>query len=62
MRVDPAHAVKARELRDRYLEQFNDPVNGGMILPSGKYAVCRQIGATPAGFVAPPPLLEQRAA
>jgi hypothetical protein len=37
--IDPAIVAKARELRDRYLEQFNS----GMILPNGKYQVARQI-------------------
>ena len=37
-RVDVA---AARELRDRYLEQFNS----GMVLPQGKYEVCRAIEA-----------------
>ena len=45
---DPAHVAAARELRDRYLEQFN----AGTILltaglPGGKYDVSRAIEAKP---------------
>jgi hypothetical protein len=37
VKADPKHVAAARELRDRYLEQFNS----GLILPAGKYAVGR---------------------
>ena len=40
IKADPAHVAKARELRDRYLEQFNA---GTLELPGGKYEVTRQI-------------------
>ena len=36
---DPRHVAAARELRDRYLEQFNS----GLVLTGGKYEVARQI-------------------
>ena len=44
---DPQHLAKARELRDRYLEQFNSGVlaDGTKILPAGKYQVSKQIDA-----------------
>ncbi len=45
---DPALAGKARELRDRYLEQFNAP--GSTIAPAlsqGKYDVVRLVEASP---------------
>jgi hypothetical protein len=35
----PAHVAAARELRDRYLEQFNS----GNVLPNGKYEVSRAL-------------------
>jgi hypothetical protein len=38
---DPGLIAAARELRDRYLEQFY----AGKVLPTGKYEVCRQIEA-----------------
>ena len=38
---DPKHVAAARELRDRYLEQFNS----GLVLPNGKYAVGRALVA-----------------
>ena len=41
VKADPKHVAAARELRDRYLEQFNS----GMVLSGGKYEVCRQIDA-----------------
>jgi len=49
VKANPAHVAAARELRDRYLEQFNS----GLVLPSstssgqagGKYEVSRQIEA-----------------
>ena len=44
LKNDPAHVAAARELRDRYLEQFNS----GLVLPGGKYDVCRVIDAKPA--------------
>ncbi len=54
---DPVHVAAARELRDRYLEHLNgEQFNSGMVLPGGKYEVCRQIEAKPAA-----PLLEQAA-
>ena len=45
-KINPAHIAKARELRDRYL----DEVNSGMLLPSaeGKYDVSRQLAASDA--------------
>jgi hypothetical protein len=39
VKADPKHVAAARELRDRYLEQFN----AGRVLPAGKYEVARQI-------------------
>jgi len=36
---DPVHVAAARELRDRYLEQFNS----GLVLSGGKYEVCRAL-------------------
>ncbi len=41
-KVNPEHIAKARELRDRYLEQFN----AGRILPGGKYEVTRTLDGT----------------
>jgi GNAT superfamily N-acetyltransferase len=41
VKADPKHVAAARELRDRYLEQFNS----GLILPAGKYAVGRVLEA-----------------
>lgn len=38
---NPAHVAAAREVRDRYLEQFNS----GMVLPNGKYEVARALPA-----------------
>jgi hypothetical protein len=35
VKADPKHVAAARELRDRYLEQFNS----GLVLPQGKYHV-----------------------
>jgi hypothetical protein len=61
VKADPAHVAKARELRDRYLEQFNAGMltDGGHILPVAKYAVAKQINAPPAPSLAPAlPLLE----
>ena len=43
VKADPKHVAAARELRDRYLEQFNS----GLVLPGGKYEVSRQIEAMP---------------
>jgi hypothetical protein len=54
VKFDKAHLAAARELRDRYLEQFNS----GLVLPQGKYDVSRAIDATPA---VAPLLLEQAA-
>jgi GNAT superfamily N-acetyltransferase len=42
LKNDPALVAKARELRDRYLEQFNSGLSQGA-LPAGKYAVGRMI-------------------
>ena len=56
LKNDPAHVAAARELRDRYLEQFNDASNGGLVLPGGKYEVTRRIEATAGGK---PLLIEQ---
>jgi hypothetical protein len=39
LKNDPKHVAAARELRNRYLEQFN----GGLALPRGKYAVGQEI-------------------
>jgi hypothetical protein len=39
VKADPVHVAKARELRDRYLEQFN----AGQVLPSAKYEVSRAL-------------------
>jgi hypothetical protein len=43
VKADPVHVAKARELRDRYLEQFNAAVlaDGNQVLPGGKYDVAR---------------------
>jgi hypothetical protein len=41
VKADPKHVAAARELRDRYLEQFNS----GKLLAHGKYDVSRQIEA-----------------
>ena len=41
LKNDPKLVAKARELRDRYLEQFNS----GLLLPGGKYAVGRALPA-----------------
>ena len=35
VKANPKHVAAARELRDRYLEQFN----AGKVLPQGKYHV-----------------------
>jgi hypothetical protein len=53
VKADPALVAKARELRDRYLEQFN----AGKVLPSAKYDVCKVFQDKPA-----PRLLTQQAA
>ena len=53
IKADPVLVAKARELRDRYLEQFNSP---GLVLPSAKYEVARQVDAK---APAAPLLLEQ---
>jgi hypothetical protein len=39
VKVDPVLLAKAKELRDRYLEQFN----AGMVLPNAKYEISRQL-------------------
>jgi hypothetical protein len=39
VKADPVLIAKAKELRDRYLEQFN----AGMVLPSAKYEVAREL-------------------
>jgi len=39
VKIDPKHLKVARELRDRYLEQFNL----GVVTPSAKYDVTRAI-------------------
>ena len=39
VKADPALIRKSRELRDRYLEQFN----AGMVLASAKYEVSKQL-------------------
>ena len=38
---DPKHVAAARELRDRYLEQFN----AGLVLPNAKYDVGKALPA-----------------
>jgi hypothetical protein len=57
MKNDPKYVAAARELRDRYLEQFNTP---GMQLPpatNGKYDVSRALEAMPTELK-PTPLLK----
>jgi len=44
-KCDPSHLAKARELRDRYLEQFN--AGQVELLPRGKYDFCRAIAQGP---------------
>jgi hypothetical protein len=39
VKANPEHVARARELRDRYLEQFN----AGMVLPHAKYEVSREL-------------------
>jgi N-acetylglutamate synthase-like GNAT family acetyltransferase len=39
IKADPKHVAAARELRDRYLEQFNS----GLVLPNAKYDVARAL-------------------
>jgi hypothetical protein len=49
-KIDPKHLAKARELRDRYLEQYN----GGSMqaaLPAAKYDVARAITHERAGVM-----------
>ena len=41
-KADPKHVAAARELRDRYLEQFNSGIVSGGV-PQGKYAVGRAL-------------------
>jgi hypothetical protein len=43
---DPRHVAAARELRDRYLEQFNS----GVVLGNGKYDVARALPSRPAAM------------
>jgi hypothetical protein len=38
LKNDPQHVAAARELRDRYLEQFNAE-GAGRVLPAGRYDV-----------------------
>ncbi len=40
-KFDPKLVAKARELRDRYLEEYNDPINA--LESSGKYNLTRQL-------------------
>jgi len=47
--IDPQMVAKARELRDRYLEQVNDRL---LLAPSGKYDVSRQIARAAIGQAA----------
>ena len=43
---DPKLVAAARELRDRYLEQFNEQFNGGRFAPpAGKYDVAPPVAA-----------------
>jgi hypothetical protein len=62
VKADPAHVAAARELRDRYLEQFNS----GLVLPAGKYEVSRQLPIedrqSSIANSSRPKLLEQKAA
>jgi hypothetical protein len=61
VKADPAHVAKARELRDRYLEQFNQ----GMVLPSAKYDVCKPVVSSVEPLIEatpPAPLLLEQAA
>lgn len=63
--ADPAQAARARELRDRYLEQFNAQWSAAApALPGGKYDLARTPAPLPesAEMLAPlpakpPPLL-----
>jgi hypothetical protein len=64
VKADPAHVAKARELRDRWLEQIN--ASGGAVLSQGgqgKYDVSRQLACGAMGkgtaeiVVTPTPLL-----
>jgi hypothetical protein len=54
LKNDPKHVAAARELRDRYMEQFN--TNAAALTSSGKYDVSRQLADDRAG-VAPVALL-----
>jgi len=38
-KIDPKYLAAGRELRDRYLEQFNS----GLVLPGGKYEVSKAL-------------------
>jgi hypothetical protein len=62
-KADPTHIAKARELRDRYLEQFNSGVlaDGTQILPQGKYEVSR-LASPQTGMSVPPSKLLAQAA
>jgi hypothetical protein len=49
VKCNPVQVAAARELRDRYLEQFNAGVlaDGTKVLPNAKYHVARQMEAVP---------------
>jgi hypothetical protein len=53
-KIDPQLIAKARERRDRYLEQANDRL---LIAPRGKYEVSRAL-ASPVVEAKPLPLLK----
>ena len=52
-KIDPKYLAAGRELRDRYLEQFNS----GLVLGAGKYDVARQLQGPPA---APPQIISEK--
>jgi hypothetical protein len=54
LKNDPRHVAAARELRDRYLEQFNSGLLPGES-SQGKYAVERCLGDSPTHVVVPAP-------
>jgi GNAT superfamily N-acetyltransferase len=53
LKNDPVLAAKARELKDRWLEQVNAPGGSELLLPAGKYDVCRVITAGDLSAAAP---------
>jgi len=62
LKNDPKHVAAARELRDRYMEQFN--ANAGALggASQGKYDVSKSLPAAPAAAVEGLPKLLTRAA